>query len=96
MGFAIWWRYRAQWGALKQFEGTVHSAHGKPLQIAGLTEHLNIQCGEAWGGPVLLSLWVWSRLPASSVWTLCDRSGYILTSLMAQPHRLSLTHRLCF
>ena len=27
MGFAIWWRYRAQWGALKQFEGTVHGAH---------------------------------------------------------------------
>ena len=49
MGFAIWWRYRAQWGALKQFEGTVHGAHGKPLQIAGKTEHLNIQWGEARG-----------------------------------------------
>ena len=49
MGFAIWWRYRAQWGALKQFEGTVHGAHGKPLQIAGKTEHLDIQCGEARG-----------------------------------------------
>ena len=46
MGFAIWWRYRAQWGALKQFEGTVHGAHGKPLQIAGRTEHLDIQWGE--------------------------------------------------
>ena len=31
LGFAIWWRYQAQRGALKQFEGTVHGAHGKPL-----------------------------------------------------------------
>ena len=49
LGFAIWWRYRAQWGALKQFEGTVHGAHGKPLNIAGKMEHLNIQWGEARG-----------------------------------------------
>ena len=49
MGFSIWWRYRAQWGALKQFEGTVHGAHGKPLQIAGKTQHLDIQWGEARG-----------------------------------------------
>ena len=49
MGFAIWWRYRAQWGALKQFEGTVHGAYGKPLNIAGRTEHLDIQWGEARG-----------------------------------------------
>ena len=47
LGFAIWWRYRAQWGALKQFEGTVHGAHGKPLNIAGRTEHLDIQWVEA-------------------------------------------------
>ena len=49
MGLAIWWRYSAQWGALKQFKGTVHGAHGKPLQIAGKTEHLDIQWGEARG-----------------------------------------------
>ena len=49
LGFAIWWCYRAQWGALKQFEGTVHGAHGKPLNIAGRTEHLDIQWGEAQG-----------------------------------------------
>ena len=49
MGFNIWWRYSAQWGALKQFEGTVHGAHGKPLQIAGKTEHLDLQWGEARG-----------------------------------------------
>ena len=49
LGFAIWWRYRAQWGALKPFEGTVHGAHGKPLSIAGRTEHLDIQWGEAQG-----------------------------------------------
>ena len=47
LGFAIWWRYRAQWGALKPFESTVHGAHGKPLNIAGRTEHLDIQWGEA-------------------------------------------------
>ena len=49
MGFAIWWRYRAQWGALEQFEGTVHCEHGKPLQIASKTQHLDIQWGEARG-----------------------------------------------
>ena len=49
MGFAIWWRYHAQWGALKQLDGTVHGAHGKPLQIAGKTQHLDIQWGEARG-----------------------------------------------
>ena len=49
MGFAIWWRYRAQWGALKQFGGIVHGAHSKPLNIAGRTEHLDIQWGEARG-----------------------------------------------
>ena len=49
LGFSVWWSYRAQWGALKQFEGTVHSAHGKPLQIAARTQHLNIQWGEARG-----------------------------------------------
>ena len=49
LGFAIWWRYHAQWGALKQFEGAVHGAHGKPLNIAGKTAHLDIQWGEARG-----------------------------------------------
>ena len=49
LGFAIWWRYRAQRGALKPFEGTVHGAHGKPLSVAGRTEHLDIQWGEARG-----------------------------------------------
>ena len=49
LGFAIWWRYHAQWGALKPFESTVHGAHGKPLHIAGRTEHLDIQWGEAGG-----------------------------------------------
>ena len=49
LGFSVWWCYRAQWGALKQFEGTVHGAHGKPLQIAGRTQHLDIQWSEARG-----------------------------------------------
>ena len=49
LGFAIWWRYRAQWGALKPFESTVHGAHGKPLHIAGKTEHMDIQWCEARG-----------------------------------------------
>ena len=47
LGFSVWWRYRAQWEPLRQFEGTVHGAHGKPLQIAGKTQHLDLQWGEA-------------------------------------------------
>ena len=49
MGFSVWWRYRAQWGPLKPFGGVVHGAHGKPLQIAGKTQHLDLQWGEARG-----------------------------------------------
>ena len=49
LGFAIWWCYLARWGALKPFTSPVHGAHGKPLHIAGKTEHLDIQCGEARG-----------------------------------------------
>ena len=49
MGFSEWWRYRAQWGPLKTFGGVVHGAHGKPLQIAGKTQHLDLQWGEARG-----------------------------------------------
>ena len=47
MGFSVWWQYRTQWGPLKPFEGFVHGAHGKSLQIAGKTQHLNLQWGEA-------------------------------------------------
>ena len=47
--FSVCWRYLAQWGPLRQFEGTVHGAHGKPLQIAGKTQHLDLQWGEARG-----------------------------------------------
>ena len=57
LGFNVWWCYRAQWGPLRPFEGTVHGAHGKPLQIAGKTQHLDLQWGEAAVGPVLSSLW---------------------------------------
>ena len=49
LGFVLWWRYHAQWGALKPFTSTVRGAHGKPLHIAGRTEHLDIQWGEARG-----------------------------------------------
>ena len=49
LGFAIWWRYCAQWGALEPFTSAVHGAHGKPLHIAGRTQHLDIQWGEARG-----------------------------------------------
>ena len=49
LGFDVWWRYRAQWGALKPYGKTVHGAHGKPLSIAGRTEHLDLQWGEAQG-----------------------------------------------
>ena len=47
MRFSVWWQYCTQWGPLKPFEGVVHGAHGKPLQIAGKTQHLNLQWGEA-------------------------------------------------
>ena len=49
LGFAIWWRYRAQWVSLEPFTHPVRGAHGKPLQIAGKTQHLDIQWGEARG-----------------------------------------------
>ena len=49
LGFAIWWRYRARWGALEPFTSAVHGAHSKPLHIAGKTKHLDIQWGEARG-----------------------------------------------
>ena len=49
MGFSVWWQYCTQWGPLKPFDGVVHGAHGKPLQIAGKTQHLNLQWGEARG-----------------------------------------------
>ena len=49
MRFSVWWQYRAQWGPLKPLDGVVHGAHGKPLQIAGKTQHLNLQWGEARG-----------------------------------------------
>ena len=49
LGFSVWWRYRAQCGPFRPFEGTVHGAHGKPLQIAGKTQHLDLQWVEARG-----------------------------------------------
>ena len=36
-------------GSLEPFTNTVRGAHGKPLQIAGRTQHLDIQWGEARG-----------------------------------------------
>ena len=45
--FSVWWCYCAQRGPLKPLEGTVYGAHGKPLQIAGKTQHLDLQWGEA-------------------------------------------------
>ena len=49
MGFSVWWQHRSQWGPLKPFEGVIHGDHGKPLQIAGKTQHLNLQWGKARG-----------------------------------------------
>ena len=49
LGFDVWWRYRAQWGALKPYGVAVHGAHSKPLNNAGRTEHLDIQWVEARG-----------------------------------------------
>ena len=49
MGFSVWWCYLAQWGPLKPFGGVVHGVHGKPLQIAGKMQLLDLQWGEARG-----------------------------------------------
>ena len=49
MGFSVWWQYHTQWGPFKPFEGVIHGAHGKMLQIAGKAQHLNLQWGEARG-----------------------------------------------
>ena len=49
MEFSVWWKYRAQWGPLKPFGGIVHGTHRKPLQIAGKTQRLDLQWGEARG-----------------------------------------------
>ena len=49
MGFSLWWQYHAQWGPLKPFKEVVCGAHGKPLQIAVKTQHLDLQWGEARG-----------------------------------------------
>ena len=46
MGFSAWWQYHTQWGPLKPYDGVVHGARGKSLQIAGKTQHLNLQWGE--------------------------------------------------
>ena len=54
LGFSVWWRYRTQWGHLRQFEGTVHGAHSKPLQMAGKTKLLDLQWGEARGRPCFI------------------------------------------
>ena len=54
LGFDIWRRFSAQWGPLRPFEGAVHDAHGKPLQIAGKTQHLDLQWGEARGQACLI------------------------------------------
>ena len=54
MGFSVWWQCHTQWGPLKPFKGVVHGAHGKALQIAGKTQHLNLQWGEARGRAIFI------------------------------------------
>ena len=61
-------------GALKQFEGTVHGAHGKPLHIAGKTQHLDIQWGEARGQASCIVIVGLESPPCSLAWILCGRS----------------------
>ena len=56
MGFSVWWQYRAQWGPLKPFGGVVRGSHGKPLHIAGKSQHLDLQWGEARGFIVIIVL----------------------------------------
>ena len=75
LGFDIWRRFSAQWGPLRPFEGTVHGAHGKPLQIAWKTQHLDLQWGEARRRACFIVIVAWSCRPASLAWTLCGRSA---------------------
>ena len=67
MGFSAWWQYRTQWGPLKPFEGVVHGAHGKLLQIAGKTQHLNLQWGEARGRSSFIVI-IGLELPPRADW----------------------------
>ena len=55
LGFNVWWCYRAQWGPLRPFEGTVHMANRSKLRV-----RLNIWTFSGVRlavGPVLSSLW---------------------------------------
>ena len=81
MGFSVWCQYCTQWGPLKPFEEVVHGAHGKPFQIAGKTQHLNLQWGEAMGRVsfiVIISLG-------------SDRNGYYAAS--TSPYRCHPQYR---
>ena len=68
MGFSVWWQYRAQWGPLKPFEGVVHCAHGKSLQITGKNQHLNLQWGEARGRACFIIIIGRLELPPVLIW----------------------------
>ena len=85
MGFSVWWQYHTQWDPLKPFVGVVRSAHGKPLQIAGKTQHLNLQWGEARGRAsftVIISL----ESPPCTYW-----NGHHASA--ARPDRCHQQHR---
>ena len=77
LGFDIWRRFSAQWGPLRPFEGAVHGAHGKPLQIAGKTQHLDLQWGEACGKACFIVIVGLESPPCligmDIMWPLCVR-----------------------
>ena len=93
LGFTIWWRYRAQWGALKQFENRVLGAHGKPLNIAGRTEHLDIQWGEARGRVSFVVIVGLESPPCLIGMDIMRPLRVNIMSPMVQPHRHSLNLR---
>ena len=93
MGFSVWWQYHTQWGPLKPFEGVVHGAHGKPLQIAGKTQHLNLQWGEARGRASFIVI-IGLESPLYSLeWTSCVRCASGLMSPTAPLRPRSRTHK---
>ena len=68
-------------GSLKAFP--VHGAHGKPLQISGKTQHLNLQWGEARGRACFIVIMGLKLPPCLIRKDIMRRSAFALMSPMA-------------
>ena len=93
MGFSLWWQYHPQWGPLKPFEGVVHGTHSKPLQIAGETQHLNLQWGKARGRASFILIIGLESPPYYLEWTSCVRCASVSTSPTEQLRPRSQIHK---